>query len=87
MGQEIDVALLIANLSGYTAFTKAHGALEAANTVTRYVEIAQAALQPGARLIVAPVNVFEILTRQADSKFRNISVGRRHHQRYDGEKE
>lgn len=51
MAKEIDVALLIADLSGYTAFTEAHGDLEAANMVARYVEIAHAVLQPGARLV------------------------------------
>lgn len=37
---------LIADLSGYTALTEAHGSREAAKIVARYVELAQAALGP-----------------------------------------
>lgn len=51
MATEADVVLLIADLSGYTAFTEAHGALEAANIVTRYVEIAHGVLQSGVRVV------------------------------------
>lgn len=49
--REVERAFLIADLSGYTALTAAHGNLEAAKTVTRYVEIAREALEADARLV------------------------------------
>jgi class 3 adenylate cyclase/YHS domain-containing protein len=49
--EEIHLAFVIADLSGYTAFTEAHGNREAARTVTRYREIARSAIAPGARLL------------------------------------
>lgn len=49
--REIDVVFLIADLSGYTALTEAHGGTEAARIVTKYVGLAQQALAPGARLV------------------------------------
>lgn len=47
----VDVAFLIADLSGYTALTEAHGGAHAAKVVARYAEVAAAALRPGARLV------------------------------------
>ncbi|HEV8616827.1 MAG TPA: adenylate/guanylate cyclase domain-containing protein, partial [Methylomirabilota bacterium] len=44
-------AFVIADLAGYTALTEAHGGMEAAKTVSRYVELASQALVPGARLL------------------------------------
>lgn len=49
--QEVEVVILIADLCGYTALTEAHGNVQAANAVTRYAEIARAALAPGVRLV------------------------------------
>jgi class 3 adenylate cyclase len=49
--QEIDLAFLIADLSGYTALTEAHGNVEAARAVTRYREIALEVMGEGARLL------------------------------------
>jgi len=51
MAREIEIVFLMADLSGYTALTEAHGAVEAARTVTRYLEMARAVLWPGARLV------------------------------------
>ena len=48
--RETDVVFLIADLAGYTALTAAHGGLEAAKVVRRYVELAERALVPGARI-------------------------------------
>ena len=48
---EVSVAFVMADLSGFTALTEAHGAREAAALVGRYVELARAALAPGARLV------------------------------------
>lgn len=51
VSREVDVAFLIADLSGYTALTEAHGDVSAARVVTRYVEVAQGVLEPGTRLV------------------------------------
>jgi class 3 adenylate cyclase/YHS domain-containing protein len=49
--KEIDIVLLISDLSGYTALTEAHGNVSAAKVVNRYTEIAEEALYEGTRLI------------------------------------
>lgn len=49
--RQTELAFLIADLSGYTALTEAHGDLEAANIVGRYVEIADSVLAPGTRRV------------------------------------
>jgi class 3 adenylate cyclase len=49
--KEVEVAFLFADLSGYTAMTEAHGGKHAAEAVTRYVGIAQANLEAGARIV------------------------------------
>lgn len=49
--QEVDVVFLIADLSGYTALTEAHGNISAAYIVTRYMEIVEEALEPGVRFV------------------------------------
>jgi adenylate cyclase len=51
VSREIDVVFLIADLSGYTALTEAHGGAHAADAVTRYVEIARSNLEPGCRIV------------------------------------
>jgi class 3 adenylate cyclase len=48
---EVDRTFVIADLSGYTALTESHGGMEAAKVVSRFVELAQSALVPGARII------------------------------------
>jgi len=48
---EVDRTFVIADLSGYTALTESHGGMEAAKVVTRFVELAQAALVPGSRIL------------------------------------
>jgi adenylate cyclase len=49
--KEVDVVFLIADLSGYTALTEAHGNISAAYIVTRYMEILEEALEPGVRFV------------------------------------
>lgn len=49
--REVDVVFLIADLSGYTALTEAHGNISAAYIVTRYMEILEEALEPGVRFV------------------------------------
>jgi class 3 adenylate cyclase len=41
---EQDIAILIADLSGYTALTETHGSLTAADLIDRYVDIVNASL-------------------------------------------
>ena len=48
---EVDAVFLIADLSGYTALTEAHGNISAAYIVTRYMEIVEEALEPGIRFV------------------------------------
>lgn len=49
--REIDLALLIADLSGYTAFTETHGALYASEIVLRFQQLAAASLEPGVAIV------------------------------------
>jgi adenylate cyclase len=49
--KEVDVVFLIADLSGYTALTEAHGNVSAAYIVTRYMEILEQVLEPGVRFV------------------------------------
>jgi len=49
--KEIDIVLLVADLSGYTALTEAHGNVSAAKVVNRYTEIANESLSEGTKLI------------------------------------
>lgn len=49
--KEIEVVLMVADLSGYTALTEAHGNISAAKVVNRYIDIAKESLCEGTRLI------------------------------------
>ncbi|MFY9314566.1 MAG: hypothetical protein WAO95_03285 [Burkholderiales bacterium] len=49
--RELDFALLIADLSGYTAFTETHGALYASEIVLRFQGLAAASLEPGVTVV------------------------------------
>ena len=49
--KEVDAVFLIADLSGYTALTEAHGNMSAAYILTRYMEIVEEALEPGVRFV------------------------------------
>ena len=51
LAREVEVAFLMADLSGFTALTETHGDMHAATVAMRYVEIAQSALDPRARLV------------------------------------
>ena len=48
---EIEVVFVMADLSGFTALTEAHGSLRAADLVGRYLELVRNALAPGVRLV------------------------------------
>lgn len=47
---EEDIAILIADLSGYTALTETHGSLSAADLIDKYVDIVNASLIGDSRL-------------------------------------
>lgn len=49
--REIDLALLIADLCGYTALTETHGALKASEVVLRFVQLARSCLGPGVSIV------------------------------------
>ncbi|MEJ2730760.1 MAG: YHS domain-containing protein [Deltaproteobacteria bacterium] len=49
--QEMQHIFLIADLSGYTALTEAHGSISAAQIVKRYIEIVRECLLEGSRLV------------------------------------
>ena len=49
--REIDLALLIADLSGYTALTETHGALQASETVLRFGRLVESCLESGVVIV------------------------------------
>ena len=49
--RELELALVIADLSGYTALTETHGALRASEIVLRFERLVAASLEPGVTLI------------------------------------
>lgn len=49
--KQLDLVVLLADLSGYTALTETHGSVHAASVVARYVEVASGLLRPGVRLL------------------------------------
>ncbi len=51
VNDERHLTVLMADLSGYTALTEAHGSAEAAHVVARYLDLAAEATVPGARLM------------------------------------
>lgn len=48
---ETDCVFLMADLSGFTALTEAHGSLKAADVVARYVELVRGSLEAGVRFL------------------------------------
>lgn len=49
--REVDLALLIADLAGYTALTETHGALQASETVLRFTRMVESCLDPGVAIV------------------------------------
>ncbi len=49
--RELNLALMMADLCGYTALTETHGALQASETVLRFVRLVEASLEPGVRIV------------------------------------
>ena len=48
---ETDAVFVMADLSGFSALTEAHGSLRAADLIGRYMEIVRAVLEPGVRFL------------------------------------
>ncbi len=49
--RELDLALMMADLCGFTALTEMHGALQASETVLRFVRMVEACAEPGVRIV------------------------------------
>ena len=49
--RELDLALMMADLCGYTALTETHGALQASETVLHFVRLVESSLEPGVRIV------------------------------------
>lgn len=49
--RELELALMMADLCGFTALTETHGALQASETVLRFVRMVEACLEPGVRIV------------------------------------
>lgn len=49
--RELELALLIVDLSGYTALAETHGALHASEVVLRFQRLAEASLEPGVVIV------------------------------------
>ena len=50
-GREIDLALMMADLCGYTALTETHGAFVASEIVLRFVGLVKESMTPGVRIV------------------------------------
>jgi len=71
--KEIQCVFLIADLSGYTALTEAHGGISAARIVKRYIEIVQECLHDDSRLVEA---IGDEVILAANDTATLIAVGR-----------
>jgi len=65
--KEIQRVFLIADLSGYTALTEAHGNISAALIVTRYIEMVQDCLHKDSRLVETIGDEVIIVGKNADN--------------------
>jgi class 3 adenylate cyclase len=64
---EKKIALLIADLSGYTALTETHGALAAANLIDKYIEIVRNCLVGDSHLHERTGDEIMVVSSSADS--------------------
>jgi adenylate cyclase len=67
---EMEVVFLVADLSGYTALTEAHGGESAAGIVTRYFEIVQEVLQADTILVERIGDEALIVSESAENLIR-----------------
>jgi len=67
---ETDAVFVMADLSGFTALTEAHGSLRAANLVDRYVELVRDTLEPGVRLVERAGDEVVLVTADAAAALR-----------------
>jgi class 3 adenylate cyclase/YHS domain-containing protein len=70
MADERHVAVLMVDLAGYTALTEAHGNVEAAHVVARYLALAADATAPGARLLERVGDGLVFIAERADAAVR-----------------
>jgi len=68
--EEMEVVFLVADLSGYTALTEAHGGESAAGIATRYFEIVQDVLQPDTILVERIGDEALIVSKSAENLIR-----------------
>lgn len=66
MSGEKDIAILMADLTGYTAMTEVHGALSAATIVEKYLELAEKAMFGKSRLLERVGDQLVIVSDSAD---------------------
>src|SRR5689334_5117952 len=66
MNTEHDIAILIADLSGYTALTETHGASSAADVIDKYLEIVNNSLVGGSHLHERVGDEVMIVSESAD---------------------
>ena len=64
---EQDIAILIADLSGYTALTETHGAITAADLIDKYIEIVNSCLVGDSHLHARVGDGVVIVSASADS--------------------
>jgi adenylate cyclase len=64
---EKEIAILMADLSGYTALTETHGALAAANLIDKYIEIVRNCLSGDSRLHERTGDEIMIVSSSPDS--------------------
>jgi adenylate cyclase len=62
---EKDMAILMADLSGYTAMTDVHGGISAARLVSRYVEMVNSSLSGNARFVQRTGDQVVLLAEQS----------------------
>jgi class 3 adenylate cyclase len=68
--EEMEMVFLVADLSGYTALTEAHGGESAASIVTRYFEIVEEMVQPDASLVERIGDEVLIVSESAENLIR-----------------
>lgn len=66
MNTEKHIAILMADLTGYTAMTEAHGALTAATVIQKYIYLAQQSLAGSSRLLERVGDQLVIIAEKPD---------------------
>ena len=66
LGSERRLAVVFADLDGFTALTEVHGDLDAAEVATGFADLARGALEPGARLVKTLGDAVMITAKDVD---------------------